>query len=92
MADCRITHITKKNRQSTHEHITHAGNPPTWYWKREDIIESINIKTNTFYVFENGNRSNVGVVNPNDGRLQFLRTYADNVWNDNLLALPEHTP
>jgi len=27
MADCRITHITKKNRQSTHDHITHAENP-----------------------------------------------------------------
>lgn len=92
MADCRITHITKKNRQSAHEHITHAGNPPTWYWNREDIIESINNKTNTFYVMEKGNRSNVGVVNPTDGRSPFLRTYADNVWNDNLLALPEHTP
>ncbi|MBE9598002.1 DUF3892 domain-containing protein [Pedobacter sp. MC2016-24] len=92
MADCRITRITKKNRQSTHDHITHAGNPPTWYWKREDIIASINNKTNTFYVLENGNRSDVGVVNPTDGRSPFLRTYADNVWNDNLLALPEHTP
>lgn len=92
MADCRITHITKKNRESKHEHITHAGRPETWYWKREDIIASINNKSNTFYVLENGNRSTVGVVNPTDGASPFLRTYADGVWNDNLLSLPEHTP
>ena len=92
MADCRITHITKKNRQSAHEHITHAGVPGSWYWTREDIIASINNKSNTFYVLQNGNRSIVGVVNPADGRSPFLRTYADGVWNDNLLSLPEHTP
>jgi Protein of unknown function (DUF3892) len=92
MADCRITHITKPNRESTNDHITHAGNPPTWYWKREDIIRSINERTNTFYVYEGGNRSEVGVVNPTDGRSPFLRTYADGQWNDNLLALPEYKP
>lgn len=92
MSDCRITQITKKNRMSAHEHITHAGNPPTWYWKREDIIDSINAKTNTFYVSEGGNRSEVGVVNPKDGRSPFLQTYADGKWNDNLLSLPEHNP
>lgn len=92
MPDCRITHITKKNRLSAHEHITHAGNPNSWYWTREQIIESINNKSNTFYVFEKGNKSYVNVVNPTDGRAPFLRTYADGVWNDNLLSLPEHTP
>jgi hypothetical protein len=92
MADCRITHITKKNRQSAHDHITHAGNPNSWYWTREQIIDSINNRSNTFYVLEKGNRSVVGVINPQDGRAPFLRTYADGAWNDNLLSLPEHTP
>lgn len=90
MANCRITHIRKKDRMSSHEHITHAGNPPTWYWTRDQIIKSINDKTNTFYVLENGNRSEVGVVYPTDGRSPFIRTYADGKWSDNLLALPEH--
>lgn len=90
MADCRITHIRKKDRLSSHEHITHAGNPPAWYWTREKIIESINNRTNTFYVLEKGNRSEVGVVNPTDGRSPFIRTYADGKWSDNLLALPEY--
>ena len=92
MADCRITHITKKDRQNAHEHITHAGAPASWYWTRESIIASINDKSNTFYVLENGDRSYVGVVNPKDGRSPSLRTYADGLWNDNLLSLPEYTP
>ena len=91
MADCQITHIRKPNRMSSHEHITHVGNPPTWFWKREDVIASIDGGTNTFFVLDvQGNRANVGVVRPNDGRLPFLRTYADGKWNDNLLALPEY--
>jgi hypothetical protein len=36
-----------------------------------------------------GNRSEVGVVNPGNGRARYVRTFADGVWNDNLLALPE---
>ncbi|CAN5523355.1 DUF3892 domain-containing protein [soil metagenome] len=93
MADCRITHIRKPNRESTHEHITHVGNLTNslvnWVWSRTNVITSINAGTNTFYVLEGGKRSNVGVVNPNDGRLPYLRTYADGYWNDNLLSLPE---
>lgn len=93
MADCRITHVKKPNRLSSHEHITHVGNitnsTVNWVWSRENVIASINARTNTFYVFENGKRSEVGVVNPNDGRAPFLRTHADGYWNDNLLSLPE---
>lgn len=93
MPDCRITHVRKPNRQSSHEHITHVGNignvSGNWIWPREDVIASINNGTNTFYVLEGGKRSEVGVVNPNDGRSPFIRTYADGYWNDNLLSLPE---
>lgn len=92
MADCRITHIRKKDRMSAHEHITHVGNllvNPPWIWTREAVITSINAKTNSFYVYEKGKRSEVGVVNPGNGRSPYLRTYADGEWNDNLLALPE---
>jgi hypothetical protein len=78
---------------STHEHITHVGNKTTanWMWTREQVIQSIEEKTNTFYVLDpkNGKRSDVGVVRPTDGRAQFLQTYADGDWNNNLLSLPE---
>jgi len=88
MADCRVTCITKPHPNSPHEHITHLGNPPSWKWTREEVIASIDAKTNTFYVLDprNDKRSNVGVVRP-AGRPAYLRTYADNDWNDNLLSL-----
>lgn len=90
MADCRITHIRKKDRMSAHEHITHVGNLDSpWIWTREAVIASINAKTNSFYVQEKGKRSEVGVVNPGNGRSPYLRTHADGYWNDNLLSLPE---
>lgn len=92
MADCRITHIRKKDRLNTHEHITHVGNLLTasWIWPREKVIKNIEQKIDTFFVLDNqGHRSEVGVVYPKDGRLPFLRTHADGFWNDNLLSLPQ---
>jgi Protein of unknown function (DUF3892) len=91
MANCQITHIRKPDRYSQHDHITHVGNlAANWIWPREDVIQSINSRSNTFYVLDNqGHRSEVGVVNPTDGRLSFLRTHADGHWNDNLLSLPQ---
>lgn len=90
MADVRVTCIIKPNPQSPHEHITHVGNPPTWVWSREDVIKSINEKTNTFYVLDpvSGMRANIGVFSA-EGRLPYLRTYADGKWNNNLLSLTQ---
>ena len=91
MADVQIRNIRKKDRMNTHEYITHVGNIRTanWIWAREDVIRSIEQKTNTFYVQEIGHRSEVGIMRPTDGRAPFLRTHSDGYWNDNLLSLPE---
>jgi hypothetical protein len=89
MADAQITCILKPHPQSTHEHITHVGNPVNqWMWTREQVIESIDAKTNTFYVVDpaTGKRADVGVVRQS-GKQPYLRTYADGTWNDNLLSL-----
>lgn len=86
MADVRITCINKQPRNSTHEGITHLGGA-TWHWTRQEVINSIEAKTNTFFTLVGGNRAEVGVVNGTNGK--YLRTYADGKWNDNLLALPE---
>jgi hypothetical protein len=86
MADVQVTCINKQPRENTHEGITHLGGSG-WRWTRQQVIDSINAKTNTFYTMVNGTRANVGVVNGANG--QYLRTYADGQWNDNLLALPE---
>ncbi|MGH2907610.1 MAG: DUF3892 domain-containing protein [Solirubrobacterales bacterium] len=88
MRNCQVTCISKPNPQSTHDHITHVGNPPTWVWTREAVIASIDEKRNTFYVVDltSGRRSDVGVVRAG-GRAPYLRTYADGDWNNNLLSL-----
>jgi Protein of unknown function (DUF3892) len=89
MADVKVTCITKPNPQSPHEHITHLGNPARgWKWTREQVIQSIDANTNTFFVVDpvTDERSDVGVVRP-AGRLPYLRTHADGDWNDNLLSL-----
>jgi len=89
MADVQVTCITKPHSQSPHEHITELGNPKAgWKWSRDQVIASIDAKSNIFFVIDpyTGKRSNVGVVRP-AGRAAYLRTHADGDWNDNLLSL-----
>lgn len=89
MADCRITCATRAGGRNEHEHIIEVGGG-TWKWPTADVVASIEAKANTFYVIDpkTGKRANVGVVRPHRGA-PYLRTYADGVWNDNLLALYE---
>lgn len=86
MADAQVTCINKPNRDSTHDAITHLGGVG-WRWPRQQVVDSINAKTNTFFTLVDGKRADVGVVNGQHG--QYVRTYADGTWTDNLLALPE---
>ncbi len=89
MADVQITCIVKPHPQSPHEYITHVGNPAAqWIWLREKVIESIDSKTNTFYVLDpvSGRKAYVGVVRE-AGKQPYLRTHADGQWNNNLLSL-----
>lgn len=86
MADVRVKCINKQPRNDTHEGITHLGGDG-WKWTRQQVVDSIRAKTNTFYTLVGGTRANLGVV---DGpRGPYVRTYADGKWNDNLLALIE---
>ena len=88
MSSVRVTCVTKPNRFSTHEHITHLGGNG-WTWTREEVIRSIDAHSHTFYVQdEGGHRADVRVVDPGNGRTRYVRTYTDGVWTDNLLALP----
>ena len=51
MAHVRITCITKSAPDGGYQHITHAGNPAgNWNWPVEQIIQSIDNRSNTFYV------------------------------------------
>lgn len=86
MADVQVTCINKPHRQSSHEGITHLGGS-TWRWTRQQVVDSIRAKTNTFFTRENGNRADIGVVDGSNG--PYLQTYADGQWNNNLLSLDE---
>ena len=92
LVDVQITCVTKPDRNSDHDRITHVGGPAggRWKWPAENVVASIETGTNTFFVIDAaGHRSVVGVVDPGNGRPKYLRTYADGDWNNNLLALPE---
>jgi len=86
MADAQVKCITKQPRQNTHEGITHLGGDG-WKWTRDQVVTSIQNKTNTFYTMVGGKRADIGIVQGQYG--PYLRTHADGQWNDNLLALPE---
>ena len=84
MADVLVTCATRS--ANSHESISHLGNPGVWRWTKQEVIQSIEAGTNTFYTEANGKRAEVGVVNGMNGK--YLRTHADGYYNDNLLALP----
>lgn len=86
MADVQVTCISKANRQSSHEGITHLGGAG-WKWTRQEVINSINAGTNTFYTKVDGKRADVKVVNGANG--SYVQTCADGAFNNNLLNLPE---
>jgi Protein of unknown function (DUF3892) len=86
MGDVQVTCINKANRNSSYDGITHLGGAG-WRWTKQQVIDSIEAKTNTFFTKVGNNRSEIGVVNGASGK--YLRTHADGKYNDNLLALPE---
>jgi hypothetical protein len=91
MSEYKVNCVTKPDRFSKHEHITHIGNT-TDQWKitRESAISRIDSKQDEFYTVDSstGKRAYVGVVRE-PGKAPYLRTHADGKWNDNLLAQAE---
>jgi len=91
MSEYEVTCVTKPDRNSRHEHITHIGNSAGgWRLTRESAIERIESKREAFYTVDRttGRRAYIGVVREH-GKLPYLRTHADGKWNDNLLAQAE---
>jgi hypothetical protein len=86
MTDVRVTCINKQPRDNPYEGITYLGGDG-WRWTRQQVINSINNGTNTFYTLVGGKRANISVIKGPNG--PYLRTHADGQWNDNLLALFE---
>jgi hypothetical protein len=93
MTDYRIDCVNKPNRNSSHEHITHVGGPKPdgagrWKDTVAAIVQIIESEQHRFYTKEGNASAWVGIRTSAAGR-KFLQTHADNVWKDNLLALPE---
>jgi hypothetical protein len=86
MTEVQVTCINKNPRDNSHQGITHLGGIG-WKWTRSAVIVSIESRIHSFYTLVNGKRANIGVVDGPNGK--YLRTYADGLWNDNLLALRE---
>lgn len=89
MAVVYVACINKQPRNNPHEGITHLGGPGGggWKWTRQQVIESIEARTNSFFTEVDGNRADIAVVDGPNGK--YVRTHADGKWNDNLLSLPE---
>jgi hypothetical protein len=83
MADAQVKYVNKVGND--HGKITHLGGDK-WTWSRDQVIASIEQKTNTFYTLDRGVRAEVLVVNGPYGK--YLRTYANGKPTDNLLSLP----
>jgi len=89
----RITAI-RLSGGTMHQHIvrlwwTNPANGKSGDNSRAEIVSWIEQENGKAYVEDNkGHRADVGVVSPAHGD-KYLRTYADGVWTDNLLALPQ---
>jgi hypothetical protein len=93
MTDYRVDCINKPDRFNTHEHITHVGGPNPegagrWKDTTEKVVAFIESQQHRFYTKEGNSSAWIGVRTSAAGR-KFLQTHADDVWKDNLLALPE---
>ncbi|MDP1598719.1 DUF3892 domain-containing protein [Phenylobacterium sp.] len=86
MSDLQVTCINKTPRNDPHQGITYLGGAGFKY-SRQQVVDFINGRIHTFYTKTNGVRAEIG-VNGNAPN-QWVQTYADKQWNNNLLALPE---
>jgi Protein of unknown function (DUF3892) len=92
----RITCINKSGgyHADPHHAISHVGwvedgTGKTGKSSRIEIYEWIKSQGGVAYVQDSrNNKAGVGTRENTDGT-KFLQTYADQVWTDNLLALPE---
>ena len=61
MAHVQVRCVNKQPRQDPHHGITHLGGQG-WKWTRQQVVDSINARTNSFFTLVGGNRADVGVV------------------------------
>jgi hypothetical protein len=91
MGEYQITCVIWSDDEKSNEQITHVGNQADkWLLSKEAVIHHIESNTHKFYTMEakTRNKNYVGIVKELK-KSAYLRTHADNKWNDNLLTQPE---
>ena len=93
MPDCQVTCTTKSTANGGHEHITHiggVGNGSGWRLTKAAAVSRIERRIDSFYTIDpvSGVRADIA-VDDESGLVPFLRTHADGIWNNNLVALPQ---
>jgi hypothetical protein len=87
----QIQCVSKRPRQDPHQRISHVGgvNPNGTRWKlgEDEAIAGIRQDKWSFYVHTGGARVDVIIATHNGN--PYLKTRADGLQPDNLLALPE---
>lgn len=91
MREYQVTCICRSPSNGGFEHITHIGGVGSSAWRltKQSVIRRIAGKSEAFYTVDRntGKKAYIGVVYDLT-KEPYLRTYADGVWNDNLLSLP----
>ena len=92
MKEFEVTCVNRDNSMGDRfQCITHIGNSMNgWRLTKAEAISRIEAKTEVYYTVDRNTQKKVyiGVVRPT-GHPPYLRTYADGVWNDNLISLLE---
>ena len=89
ISEFEVNCITKPHPENRHEHITHIGNTNNgWQLSRDVAIFRLEAKTEAYYTVERATARKIYIYVVREGglKLPYLRTYADGVWSDNLLA------
>ena len=60
---------------------------PSGHWTRDELVTLIQSKTASVFITVNGRRSDLAVFP--QGSITLVRSHANGVWNDDLLALPQ---
>lgn len=82
--ELRVTNVTTRDK-ARHEGIVWLSGPD-WEGQRKAVVDDINNGLHAFYTEEGGKRAYVHVRGPLGN--QWVQTYADGQWQDNLLSLP----
>jgi hypothetical protein len=90
----QILFITKSNRLSPHERITHIGglllNSSPWRLTQQKAIQMIERGEEGFYVSRNGGLAADVIVSISRLGNKYLTTERDGETQNNLLSLPEY--